>query len=223
MTIQTWTTDLVAEQAMEDGHDLYWNRMIDLVAEPDLRSARVLDFGCNQGGFLRLLHARKPFARALGIDIARAAVEVARRRRTTEPVDYRVVQLLDEVAETFDIAFSHEVVYLIEDIDAHARAMHARLAPGGVYYVAIGCHTDNPAWPEWAVEIPRKSNLPVFGRSLEQYAAAFAAAGFALEARPFDLGDRFLSMDASEHPSRRFADRLAYVERVKTLFRLTRR
>lgn len=223
MTIQTWTTDLAAEQAMEDGHDLYWNRMIDLVAEPDLGAARVLDFGCNQGAFLRLLYARKPFAYGLGVDIARAAVEVAQHRRGSEPVDYRVVGELDEVAEVFDVAFSHEVAYLIEDIAAHARAIHARLVPGGVYYAAIGCHTDNPAWPEWSVEIPKMSNLPVFGRSLAQYADAFATAGFEVTARPFGLGDRFLRMDESEHPSRDYAERLAYVERVKTLFRLVRR
>lgn len=45
----------------------------------------------------------------------------------------------------FDIAFSHEVIYLIEDIAQHAADMLRVLKPGGVYYAVTGCQFDNSA------------------------------------------------------------------------------
>ncbi|MEO1018463.1 MAG: class I SAM-dependent methyltransferase [Pseudomonadota bacterium] len=206
---------------MEDGHDFFWNRLIDLVEEADLQADSVLDFGCNQGGFLRLLYRRKPFAWGLGIDIAQTAVAVAQDRGGDLPIGYRVVEHLTEMSERFDIAFSHEVVYLLPDIDAHARAMHARLAPGGVYYVAIGTHANNPDWQRWAVEIPKQTNLPVYGRTLDEYAQAFGAAGFHVAARPLGFNG-FVPLDLDGGSFRSATDLLDYVNRVKTIFRLVK-
>ncbi|MFT2603543.1 SAM-dependent methyltransferase, partial [Escherichia coli] len=68
-TIATWYVDPDAENAMADGHAPIWRHLIGLVPEQDLSTRTVLDFGCNQGGFLRHLHALRPFRKALGIDI----------------------------------------------------------------------------------------------------------------------------------------------------------
>ncbi len=60
-TISTWYIDPDAEDAMADGHAPIWRHLIGLVPEIDLSGRAVLDFGCNQGGFLRHLHALRPF------------------------------------------------------------------------------------------------------------------------------------------------------------------
>ncbi|MFX9073378.1 hypothetical protein ABTN28_19105, partial [Acinetobacter baumannii] len=52
-TIATWYVDPDAENAMADGHAPIWRHLIGLVPEQDLSTRTVLDFGCNQGGFLR--------------------------------------------------------------------------------------------------------------------------------------------------------------------------
>ena len=56
---------------MEEGHRPLWRHLIASITETDLSTRRVLDFGCNRGGFLRLLYSLKPFHQGLGIDIAR--------------------------------------------------------------------------------------------------------------------------------------------------------
>ena len=66
----TWHTDAAREPAMEEGHRPLWRHFIESIPETDLSTHEVLDFGCNRGGFLRLLHALKPFRHAIGVDIA---------------------------------------------------------------------------------------------------------------------------------------------------------
>ena len=75
--IETWYVDPKAEDAMSHGHAPIWRHLIGLVPETDLGALTVLDFGCNQGGFLRMLHTMRPFRRALGVDIARQSVDRA--------------------------------------------------------------------------------------------------------------------------------------------------
>jgi len=219
--IATWTTGPESEQAMEDGHDYLWNRLIDVMREPDLAGNNVLDFGCNQGRFLRLLHDRRGFGWGLGVDIAGDAVAVAKARVGDRPIDYRVVDRLEAVPERFTFAFSHEVLYLLADIDAHARAMVARLAPGGVYYAVLGAHADNPAWPRWAEEIPARTTLPVHGRPLGAYARSFEAAGFRVRARPLGV-DGFAPVDPEGGSFASIVDWFDYLTRIKIVFRLER-
>jgi 2-polyprenyl-3-methyl-5-hydroxy-6-metoxy-1,4-benzoquinol methylase len=66
---------------MGAGHSRYWRHFISSVPEIDLSEKSVLDFGCNQGGFLRLLHAMRPFRRGLGIYIASNSIAVAKSLR----------------------------------------------------------------------------------------------------------------------------------------------
>ena len=46
---------------MGAAHAPIWRRMIDVSVPHDLSASTVLDYGCNQGGFLRLLYDRHPF------------------------------------------------------------------------------------------------------------------------------------------------------------------
>jgi SAM-dependent methyltransferase len=205
---------------MSDGHAAMWRHMIGLLPETDLSGKDVLDFGCNQGGFLRLLHALRPFRHGLGIDIAEASVAKAEILSTHMPIRFRVGSTLGGLEGQFDIAFSHEVIYLVPDIATHAREMFAALRPGGIYYAVTGCHTGNPLWPRWRELVAERTNTIVQDRSVTDYAEAFATAGFTVSARrlgfdgfvPFKPGGWMPTLE----------DALDYALHTKVLFRLIR-
>src|SRR5262249_29187994 len=159
-TIETWNRNPADEEAMGAAHAPIWRRMIDVSVPHDLSQSSVLDYGCNQGGFLRLLYDRHPFKRAIGIDIARESVARAELLKGHRPIDYRVADRAAGLGKSFDFAFSHEVIYLLPDPGQHARDMHAALRPGGAYVAAMGCHTGSAVWPHWRKLIADNSSIP---------------------------------------------------------------
>lgn len=219
-TIATWYVDPDAENAMADGHAPIWRHLIGLVPEQDLSTRTVLDFGCNQGGFLRHLHALRPFRKALGIDIAEQSIAQANALKGNLPIQYQTAARLVGWADEFDLAFSHEVIYLIEDIAGHARDIHAALKPGGVYYAVTGCHTDNPLWPEWRKLVAERTNTVVQDRSIADYARIFAEAGFKVAARKLGFTGFVPYLPDGWMPD--FADALDYYTETKIVFRLVR-
>ncbi len=220
-TIPTWHKDRTRESAMGPAHAPVWRHLIDLVPERDLTHADVLDFGCNQGGFLRLLHAIRPFRFGLGVDIAAESVARAEQLKGDLPLAYDLVPGLAAHPGRFDLAFSHEVIYLVPDIDAHARTVLAALRPGGVYYAVTGCHTGNRLWPHWRRHIPATTNVQTQDRSLDDYAEAFRRAGFSVATRRFGF-DCFAPYDGPSPYYPSVADRMYYYAEAKTLFRLVR-
>jgi SAM-dependent methyltransferase len=218
---RTWHTDAVREAAMEQGHRPLWRHFIGLITETDLSACRVLDFGFNRGGFLRLLHDLKPFHRGLGIDIAQDSIAAARSLSGPVPVEYAVAPDLSAWVGCFDIAFSYEVIYLLPDIAAHAAGMYAALRNSGVYYAVTGCHTDSPIWPTFRDTIAKTTNAPVQDRSPDDYAAAFANAGFHVSVRRFGY-DGFIPApkDRSYYP--RLMDAVDYAAEHKLLFRFSK-
>jgi SAM-dependent methyltransferase len=195
--------------------------MIDVSVPRDLSASTVLDYGCNQGGFLRLLYDRHPYKSAVGIDIARESVARAELLKSHRPIDYRVSDSAALLGQSFDFAFSHEVLYLLPDIVAHASDIRAALRPGGAYVAAMGCHTDSSAWPRWRTVIAETSSIPVYDHSLEDVARAFTAAGFAVSVRPLAL-DAFMPVTLGSAYFPKIADQLRYYSEDKVLFRFVR-
>jgi SAM-dependent methyltransferase len=91
---------------MGAAHAPIWRRMIDVSVPDDLRDATVLDYGCNQGGFLRLLYDRHPFRAGVGLDIARESVARAELLKRQRPIEYRAGNSAAALDRTFDFAFS---------------------------------------------------------------------------------------------------------------------
>lgn len=219
-TIPTWYRDPRAEEAMADGHAPIWRHLIGLVPENELSGVKVLDFGCNQGGFLRLLYQLRPFQQGLGVDIARRSVDEANRLKGHLPVVYQTDTRLNGWDDHFDIAFSHEVIYLIDDIAQHAADILRVLKPGGVYYAVTGCHTGNPLWPQWRERVAADTHTMVQDRSLADYARIFSAAGFQVSARRLGFSGFVPYEPDGWMPD--IAAAIDYYWHTKTVFRLVK-
>jgi SAM-dependent methyltransferase len=215
----TWHTDPKAEAAMADSHAPYWRHFIETVPERDFSTKTVLDFGCNRGGFLRLLNALRPLRRGVGVDIAVESIEAAIAGKGDAPLHFEVATDLAAWADTFDIAFSYEVIYLLPDLRHHAEQMWAALRKGGVYYAVTGCHTESPLWPKWRDLIARTTHAPVQDYSPDDYIDAFVAAGFDVSVRRFGF-DGFVRSTKSREYYPRVVDALSYPAEHKLLFRL---
>lgn len=166
------------ELSMEKGHYPAWAAMIRQMTETDITNANVLDFGCNRGGFLRRLYAAKPFAQGVGMDIATEALEDAKKYAKNLPLNFGTRSELGDLTNRFDFAFSHEVIYLLPDLVAHAKDIAAYLKKGGVYYLAIGEYTENPLWPRWDHIVREFSLVQPQTYSLQYIAKTFQSNGF---------------------------------------------
>jgi SAM-dependent methyltransferase len=220
-TIATWNRNPADEEAMGAAHAPIWRRMVDVSVPHDLSASTVLDYGCNQGGFLRLLYDSHPFKSAIGIDIARESVGRAELLKGHRPIDYRVASSAASLGRTFDFAFSHEVLYLLGDLAAHAADMKAALRPGGAYVAAVGCHTDSAVWAHWRKLIAETSSIPLYDHSLEEIARVFSAAGFTIGVRPLAL-DAFMPVTVGSPYFPKITDQLRYYTVDKVLFRFVR-
>lgn len=221
--LKTWTNIQDEEDAMGDDHMHLWQAMIRYIKEIDLRDKAVLDFGCNQGLFLHVLYESLPYKQGIGVDIAQDSVAQARQYNANKnlPLSYGHPDMLAQYHGAFDIAFSHEVLYLLPDLAAHAALIKNSLKPGGIYYAAIGCHTENPQWNRWHDMISAYSNIDVQNYSLDDYADAFFDVGFDVSARTYKLDD-FVPLKQNNPYFPTIKDSLDYHDTYKTLFRFTR-
>ncbi|WGF88657.1 class I SAM-dependent methyltransferase [Marinivivus vitaminiproducens] len=220
-TYGTWYKETGRDAQMADGHRPYWRHFIETVPESDLSRRTVLDFGCNRGGFLDLLHALKPYRRAVGVDIATESVEAARRTCPHLPAVFEVAHDLARWPEAFDVAFSYEVIYLLPDLAFHARQIAQALRPGGVYYAVTGCHTASPLWPRWRELIAATSNAPVQDHAPDDFIQAFAGAGLEVSFRQFGYKGFVPAVRHREYYPDPI-DAIRYADQDKLLFRLVK-
>jgi SAM-dependent methyltransferase len=207
------------DAAMQDEHGFIWEAMLDTI-DVDLTGKRVLDAGCNRGGFLRLLADRFGLAEGFGYDPAAAAVEDACRLADDRPLRFEAADTVPAGWSGIDVAFSHEVLYLIEDLPAHARAIHTALAPGGIYYAVMGVHAASPLMAEWHAANAEQLQLPPL-YEIDDVVTAFREVGF--EAAAGRLSMRFVPVQGHGHSDRgTLLDWLAYYYDQKLLLRFRR-
>ena len=208
------------DEAMQDDHRFIWHAMLDTI-DLDLAGRLVLDAGCNRGGFLRLLADDHGIAEGFGYDPAAGAVEDARRLAGGRPLHFEASSSVPDAWSGLDVAFSHEILYLLPDLAPHAVAIHRSLRPGGVYFAVMGVHTGSPMMVEWHAANRQVLQLPPL-YDVDEVIATFRQAGF--DASVSRLAIRFVPTTGSGHQhERRSLDWLAYYHDQKLMFRFARK
>jgi SAM-dependent methyltransferase len=216
---ETYWQDAAADEAMQEEHGLVWRAMLDTV-DVDLAGKRVLDAGCNQGGFLRLLVDDCAIAEGFGYDPASGAIDDARRLAGERRLEFAVSDTVPAGWDGFDVAFSHEVLYLLHDLPSHARAIFAALAPGGSYYAVIGVHCGSPLMVKWHHDNAQEFDIPALN-DIDDVISVFEAAGY--EAAAARLAVRFVPAAGHHgHDRGRLLEWLDYYYDQKLLLRFTR-
>ncbi len=220
-TYPTWHLNPTGEAAMEDIHTPFWRHFISVISDQDLTGRTVLDFGCSRGGFLRLLYDLRSFDKGVGMDMASHSIEEARQAAGERPLSFHVGSDPRACEKRFDIAFSYEVIYLLQDLSEHARQMREALGEGGVYYAVTGCHTESPLWNKRKDVIVSNSTTQVPSYSPDDYIDAFAGNGFNVNLRRFGFND-FAPPPSNRkfHPG--IMDALTYNAEEKILFRFSK-
>jgi SAM-dependent methyltransferase len=216
---QTYWQDAAADEAMQAEHGFIWDAMLGTI-DVDPVGTRVLDAGCNRGGFLRLLADRCGIAEGFGYDPASGAIEDARRLTGSRPLRFEVGDTVPGGWAGFDLAFSHEVLYLLHDLSSHARAIFDALAPGGTYYAVMGTHAGSPLMTEWHRANVEEFRLPE-PYEIDDVVAVFQAAGF--EAAIGRLALNFIpAAGHGHHEHGRLLEWLHYYHEDKLMLRFTR-
>jgi SAM-dependent methyltransferase len=207
------------DEQMQDEHGFVWRAMLETI-DVDLEGLRVLDAGCNRGGFLRLVADTQGIAAGFGYDPATGAIEDARRLTGDRPLHFESATTVPEAWTDMDVAFSHEVLYLLSDLESHARAVHGSLRPGGVYFAVMGMHSRSPLMLEWYSANREELALPPL-RSPDEVIAVFQGAGFTASAAR--LAVRFIpASGGGHHHEGRMSDWLTYYYDDKLLLGFAR-
>ncbi len=216
---QAYWRDAAGDEEMQDEHAFIWRAMLETI-DIDLAGRRVLDAGCSRGGFLRLLADHCGVAEGLGYDPASGAIEDARRLAGRRALQFEAADTIPSGWRDVDAAFSHEVLYLLHDLAAHAGAMFDALAPGGVYYAVMGVHAASPLMAEWHAANVEELHLPEL-YDIDEVISVFEAAGF--HAAAARLAIRFVPASGHGHHGQgRLLDWLDYYRNQKLLLRFSR-
>lgn len=209
------------DEAMQDEHGFIWRAMLDTI-DTDLVGTRVLDVGCNRGGFLRLLVDDAGIAEGYGYDPASGAIRDARRLAGDRQLTFEVADTVPKEWADFDVAFSHEVLYLLEDLSAHAARLLGALKPRGSYFAVMGVHAGSPLMSAWHAEDAAELGLPRL-YDLEEVTDVFENTGFSVSVANLKLGFVPVSAHRHGHDHRRdLLEWLDYYTRDKVLLRFTR-
>jgi len=138
----------------------------------------ILDVGCGTGWLCRLLAARLPQSRIVGIDVSDEMVRRSQAASAASPnVSFRVggVEGIPESAETFSRVVSVESAYYWPDPGRGLSEIFRVLRPGGSAWILINYYRDNPHCHQWG-ELYR---IPSHLLAASEWAALFHRAGFA--------------------------------------------
>ncbi len=163
-------------EEMERDHRRIAELTLELMElQPD---ENVLDLGCGAGWLSRLIAARVPEGRVVGMDISDEMVRRARRSSAELAHVMFVVGAVDEVpweGSFFSRVVSVESAYYWPDPARALGEIFRVLREGGSAWVLINYYRDNPHCHQWG----RVIAVPTHLFSAGEWAALFREAGFA--------------------------------------------
>lgn len=216
---ETYWRGPAEDEAMQDAHLFAWQATLDTI-DTDLTGKRVLDAGCNRGGFLRLLVDQCGIGEGFGYDPASGAIEDARHLAELRPLHFEAATTVPVNWTGFDVAFSYEVLYLLDDLPTHARAVFNALTPGSIYYTVLSVHAGSPLMAKWHADHAEELHLPAL-YDIDDVVADFHAAGFSAAASRLAVGFvPAIGHGPNDHD--RLLDRLDYYHRDKVLLRFAK-
>jgi SAM-dependent methyltransferase len=184
--------DPTEDDELEPRNEVFWSALVDRIrSDGFVRPPRhVLDIGCHRGGLLaRIAELWKP-DELVGVEPIESARTRARLRLQTAAPS---VLLLDvdewrRVADgSIDLVVSHEVLFLVPDIEALVAHVGRVLAPQGRAYIAAGCHAENPVWPAWRERLEAMGHR-TFSHSPMDVMASAGRSGLIPSVRPLREG-----------------------------------
>lgn len=104
----------------------------------DIAGKKVLDLGCGEGGYSRLLSEKG--AKVMGIDASKTLISAAKELSADMNIDYYVKSAcaLEGIKNnTFDIVISAMCLMAIEDLESALSEMYRVLKPGGTVVISI--------------------------------------------------------------------------------------
>lgn len=133
-------------------NEVFWSSLIGHIERDNPSTRVILDIGCHTGGLLDALSRRFAPTELVGIEPLTTARLAACRRLHGATASVRLFDTSewDQISPgTIDLAISHEVLYLEPDVLDFMKRVRRVLGVGGVAYVILGCHGENPLWQTW--------------------------------------------------------------------------
>jgi len=167
-------------EEMEREHGRIAEQMLDLMGFKP--TDNVLEIGCGAGWLVRLVAARVPQGRVVGMDLADEMIRRARRKIADLENAVIILGGAEEIpweANFFDKAVSVESAYYWPDPAGGLREIFRVLREGGSAWLLINYYRDNPHCHQWGPLLA----LPTHLLGAEEWAGLLEAAGFADVAR----------------------------------------
>jgi SAM-dependent methyltransferase len=156
------------DDALEQANQIFWSSLLGHI-QADVRAPIecVVDVGCHHGGLLAQLAASLHPRCLTGIEPSSHSRDRAtfRLRKLAPSVVILPPDRWSEIATaSVDVVTCHEVLHLVADIDGLFSEISRTLRATGSVYVVAGCHTENPLWSRWKLQL-QDTNQTVYDRS----------------------------------------------------------
>jgi SAM-dependent methyltransferase len=153
MAARTFFGDSRLDDELPLVNDVFWSCLIGHI-EHDYTSnpSSVLDIGCHTGELLLKLDRRFAPKELFGIEPLATARQIASERLICVASKTRLLDTSewDQVpTDGIDLVSSHEVLYLVPNLQDFMKRIRRVLARKGLAYLVLGCHSENPLWPTW--------------------------------------------------------------------------
>jgi len=156
------------DASLEQANQIFWSSLLGHI-QADVRSPveTVLDIGCHHGGLLTQLAATLHPRCLTGIEPSSHSRDRAtfRLRKLASSVVILSPDRWNEIpTASIDVLTCHEVLHLVEDIEAVFSEVARTLRATGSAYVVAGCHTENPVWARWKLQL-QDTEQTIYDRS----------------------------------------------------------